>query len=69
LWLFLKNQIVTVFFAGNRCHWHRTARDPGRPYHFISAWKLLEDYFNEVERILGELGITYDVVSDSKDEK
>lgn len=50
-------------------HWHRTENDQGRPYKFISTWKLLDDFFDEVERVLSELGIDYDVVSDSKDEK
>lgn len=50
-------------------HWHRTADDGGRPYQFVSAWKLLDDFFDEVERVLSEQGIAYDVVSDSEDEK
>lgn len=38
-------------------HWHRTATDPGTPYRFIDAATLLEDFFNEVERVLIERGI------------
>jgi hypothetical protein len=50
-------------------HWHRTTNDLGRPYRFESAWKLLDDFFETVERILDELGVAYDVVSDSEDGK
>ncbi len=44
-------------------HWHRTESDPGRPYEFIDADTLLQDFFSEVYRILGELGISDAVTS------
>jgi hypothetical protein len=43
-------------------HWHRTEDDPGRPYPFKDAEALIEDFFNEVERVLGERGIGTGVV-------
>jgi Family of unknown function (DUF6516) len=43
-------------------HWHRTEHDPGRPYAFKDAETLIEDFFNEVERVLGERGIGTTVV-------
>ncbi len=44
-------------------HWHRTEEDPGRPYEFKDAITLLDDFFEEVERILKERNIGMDVVS------
>ena len=32
-------------------HWHRTETDPGRPYDFKDAETLIEDFFDEVERV------------------
>ena len=43
-------------------HWHRTETDPGRPYQFEDAETLIEDFFDEVERVLGERGIGTTVV-------
>lgn len=43
-------------------HWHRTENDPGRPYEFKDAETLIEDFFNEVERVLGERGVGTSVV-------
>ncbi|MFO1186953.1 MAG: DUF6516 family protein [Alphaproteobacteria bacterium] len=43
-------------------HWHRTAEDPGRPYRFQNAETLLEDFFGEVECVLTEMGVPFDVV-------
>jgi hypothetical protein len=50
-------------------HWHRDEKDPGRPYQFRDAATLLEDFFNEVERLLNERGIPLDQVSVEEDEK
>jgi hypothetical protein len=38
-------------------HWHRTERDPGRPYEFKNAETLIDDLFDEVERVLRDRGI------------
>jgi hypothetical protein len=43
-------------------HWHRTETDPGRPYQFRNAETLIDDFFNEVERVLNERGIGTTVV-------
>ncbi len=39
-------------------HWHRTEKDKGRPYEFRSALRLVQDFLGEVERILGERGVS-----------
>jgi hypothetical protein len=38
-------------------HWHRTDKDAGRPYAFIDAATLIDDFFDEVERALAERGV------------
>ena len=38
-------------------HWHRTDKDPGRPYEFKDAETLINDFFDEVERVLRDRGI------------
>jgi hypothetical protein len=43
-------------------HWHRTATDPGRPYQFKDAETLIDDFFDEVERVLNECGVDTTVV-------
>ena len=43
-------------------HWHRTATDPGRPYRYVDAPTLLEDFEHEVARILHERGVSMTVV-------
>ena len=47
-------------------HWHRTINDEGRPYTFITAEQLLEDFFTEVERICVKQGISTEVVDDKE---
>ena len=45
-------------FAGSRVafdHKHRHISDKGVPYEFESAFQLLEDFFNDVDRTLLEL--------------
>ena len=42
-------------------HWHRTQADPGRPYEFTTAAQLLEDFWNEVRRVMREKGIPNDL--------
>jgi hypothetical protein len=43
-------------------HWHRTETDEGRPYTFQDAETLLDDFFDEVERVLTEHGVPFEVV-------
>lgn len=43
-------------------HWHRTKTDPGKPYPFKGADRLLRDFFREVRRVLNERGISEAVV-------
>jgi hypothetical protein len=38
-------------------HWHRTEKDPGRPYEFTDAETLIDDFLDEVERVLRDRGI------------
>lgn len=45
-------------------HWHRTGNDEGRPYAFIDAATLLDDFFNEVERVLREHDIPFETVDE-----
>jgi len=33
-------------------HIHKSIKDKGVPYEFVSAYQLLEDFFNEVDRVL-----------------
>jgi len=35
-------------------HWHRNDTDEGQPYRFVSAEKLIGDFFDEIARILKE---------------
>jgi hypothetical protein len=48
-------------------HWHRTEKDEGRPYEFRSAFELVQDFLNEVERVLQERGVSV-VIVDEKDQ-
>jgi len=48
-------------------HWHRTEKDEGRPYEFRSAFELVQDFLNEVERVLQERGVSA-VMVDKKDQ-
>jgi hypothetical protein len=44
-------------FAGQRLpydHRHRTSGDKGVPYAFESAYRLLKDFFAEVDRVIKE---------------
>ena len=43
-------------------HWHRTEKDPGRPYVFKDAETLIDDFFDEVERVLEERGVSVQVI-------
>jgi hypothetical protein len=43
-------------------HWHRTESDPGRPYEFKGAETLIDNFFDEVERVLNERGVDTTVI-------
>lgn len=43
-------------------HWHRTETDEGRPYEFRDAETLIDDFFDEVERVLKDRGIPFETV-------
>ena len=43
-------------------HWHRTETDAGRPYVFQDAETLIDDFFNAVERVLEDHGISSAVI-------
>jgi len=43
-------------------HWHRTESDPGRLYAFKDVGTLIDDFFDEAERVLAEHGIGMTVV-------
>jgi Family of unknown function (DUF6516) len=45
-------------------HWHRTEKDPGRPYAFKDAGTLVDDFFDEIERVLTERWIPFAVIRD-----
>ena len=47
-------------------HWHRTVNDEGRPYAFLSAAQLLEDFFTEVENLCEAQDISTEVVDDKE---
>jgi len=43
-------------------HWHRTETDEGHPYDFKDAETLIVDFFDKVERVLKERGISFETV-------
>jgi hypothetical protein len=45
-------------------HWHRTEDDPGRPYRYVGAETLLDDFLRQVERVLGERGVALAVIGE-----
>jgi hypothetical protein len=47
-------------------HWHRTIKDEGRPYTFVSVDQLLEDFFTGVEKLCKMQGIPTEVVDDKE---
>ncbi len=46
-------------------HWHRTEKDPGRPYEFKDAETLIGDFFDEVERVLRQRGVGLQVIGEA----
>jgi hypothetical protein len=49
-------------------HWHRSEDDQGRPYKFKDAETLIDDFFEEVERVLKAHGIATTVVAEETGE-
>lgn len=47
-------------------HWHRTGTDQGRPYKYKDAETLLSDFFDEVERVCAERGVSAEVVGEGE---
>jgi hypothetical protein len=43
-------------------HWHRTESDPGRPYEYKGAETLIDNFFDEMERVLKERGVDTTVI-------
>jgi hypothetical protein len=43
-------------------HWRRMETDEGRPYAFKDAEHLIDDFFDEVERVLKARGVPFDTV-------
>ncbi len=50
-------------------HWHRTDKDPGRPYVFKDAETLIDQFFDEVDRVLGQRGVSLWVIRDEESER
>lgn len=50
-------------------HWHRTETDPGRLYVFKDAAALIDDFFDAVERVLGERGVPFQAIEHAEGEK
>ncbi|MBI2222658.1 MAG: hypothetical protein HYU53_15800 [Acidobacteria bacterium] len=50
-------------------HWHRTEKDPGRPYLFKGAETLIDEFFDEVERVLIERGVSLRVIGEEESER
>lgn len=49
-------------------HWHRSEDDEGRPYKFKDAETLIDDFFEEVERVLKAHGVPTTVVAEETGE-
>ena len=49
-------------------HWHRSEDDEGRPYKFKDAATLIDDFFEQVERVLNAHGIATTVVAEESGE-
>jgi hypothetical protein len=50
-------------------HWHRTENDAGRPYRFVDADTLLQDFFREVRGVLRDRGVSETVVAVEEERK
>lgn len=47
-------------------HWHRTETDSGRPYKFMDAETLVDDFFREVKRVLQLHGVSSTVIGEEE---
>ena len=47
-------------------HWHRTEKHAGRAYAFKDAETLIDDFFDEVERVLRERGVSLQVTGEEE---
>jgi hypothetical protein len=47
-------------------HWHRTEMDTGRSYRFVDAETLVDDFFQEVNRVLQSHGVSSDVIGEEE---
>ena len=50
-------------------HYHRTETEAGRPYKFRNVETLIDDFFNAVERVLEDHGISSTVIEVEEREK
>lgn len=50
-------------------HWLRTENDQGRPYAFKDAETLIDDFFDEVERVLTDRGVALRVIEEGESER
>ena len=48
-------------------HCHRSEKDRGRPYEFKDAETLIDDFFDEIERVLLERGVGLRVIADESE--
>ena len=48
-------------------HWHRHGDDPGRPYRFTGADRLLVDFGRAVRAVLAERGVGDAVIEGGRD--
>jgi hypothetical protein len=43
-------------------HWHSVLRDEGQRYIYKDAATLIDDFFNEVEKVLRDRGVKFDAI-------
>ena len=48
-------------------HWHRTEKEQARPYAVKDAETLIDDFFDEVERVLRERGVDLRVIEEESE--
>ncbi|HEY5208524.1 MAG TPA: DUF6516 family protein [Stellaceae bacterium] len=47
-------------------HWHSAQRDTGQPYAYKDSATLIEDFLDEVERVLKSLGVKFEVIREER---